>query len=194
MKVLIKIYEQAIRLLPVAYREQYAEPMVRTLEDMMTDQPTCMAQWNVWLRTMLDLPIITAYQYAQIGGTTMSHTPKYAKQGTLLSALLLLPFIIVITLNSVHPFARFWSGVGYFSIFILPVIALLLSLVILGRLLLAHNLWSQLTNIKQLQNNWILLAVPSLAFAMVLFAFGHDSVHCITDGHLNNLLECVRRS
>jgi hypothetical protein len=194
MKQLIAIYKQALKLLPTGYRDRYGEPMVRTLEDMMSDQTTVMGQWNVWLRTMLDLPITTAYQYVQIGGNTMNQAPNYARQGTMLSAVLLVPFIVVVILNSIHPLATSLSGLGYFCVFVLPVIALLLGLAILGRLIAAHDLWSRLKSIKQLQNNWILFAVPILAFAMVSFAFGHDSAHCITDGQLNKIVQCISNS
>jgi hypothetical protein len=191
MNTLLTIYKQATRLLPAAYRDQYAEPMVQTLEDMMSGQPTRIARWKVWLRTMLDLPLTTAYQYIQIGGITMSQAPDYAKRGTLLGAVLLLPFIVAVTLNSIHPIPQHWSRMGYFSIFIMPVIALLLSLAILVRLLMANDLWSRVKDIKQLQNNWMLLMVPLLALGMALFAFGHDSVHCVTDGHMHPIVQCV---
>ncbi|HSW98402.1 MAG TPA: hypothetical protein VLF71_01045 [Candidatus Saccharimonadales bacterium] len=194
MKPLVTIYKQALKILPLAYRDRYGRPMVRTLEDMMADQTTARAKWIVWLRTMLDLPITTAYQYAQIGGNTMRQAPHYAKQGTVVSAALLAPSVIVVTLNSIHPLTKSWGGVGYFSVFILPVIALLLGLAILGRLLLAHDLWPRLRSVKQLQNNWILIAAPILAFVMVSFAFGHDSVHCITDGQPSKIVRCVSNS
>lgn len=194
MKPLVIIYKQALKLLPAAYRDQYAEPMVRTLEDMIADQQTRLAKWNVWLRTMLDLPITTAYQYAQTGGNTMNQAPNYARQGTLLSGALLLPFVIVIMLNSIHPLAGSWVGVGYFSVFILPAIALLVSLTILGRLLLSHDFWTRVKSVRNLQNNWILFAVPFLAFVVVSFAFGHDSVHCLTNGHLTTIVQCVSNS
>jgi amino acid permease len=194
METLVTIYKQALKVLPVAYRDRYGEPMVRTLEDMIAAQTTTAAKWNVWLRTMLDLPITTAYQYVQTGGKTMNQAPNYAKQGTMLSTVLLLPFIIVVTLNSIHPLTKSLNGLGYFSVFVLPIIALLLGLAVLGRLIAAHDLWSRLKSIKQLQNNWILLTVPILAFAMVAFAFGHDRVHCITDGHPNTIVQCIRNS
>jgi hypothetical protein len=173
--------------------------MMQTLEDMLADQPTQLARWKLWLRTMLDLPITTAYQYAQTGGATMNQAPNYAKQGTLLSAALLLPFVIVITLNIIHPFAGVWRTVEYISVFILPVVALVMGLAVLGRLLISHDLWARVKSIKQLQNNWILLAVPLLASVIVTFAFGHDSVHCVTDNplkaisHPAHTLECVTR-
>ena len=194
MKPFITIYKQALKILPVVYRNRYGEPMVRTLEDMMADQITAQAKWNVWLRTMFDLPITTAYQYAQTGGKTMHQAPNYAKQGTIVSTLLLVPFIVIVTLNSIHPLTKSWIGIGYLGVFILPLVALLLGLAILVRLFIAHDLWSRLKSIKQLQNNWILFAVPILAFAMVSFAFGHDGVHCITDGHPSKIMRCVSNS
>src|ERR1700733_11753823 len=110
MKPLVTIYKQALKILPIVYRDRYGEPMVRTLEDMMADQTTDRAKWIVWSRTMLDLPITTAYQYAQAGGKTMHQAPNYAKQGTILSVALLVPFFIVITLNSIHPLTKTLNG------------------------------------------------------------------------------------
>lgn len=194
MNVLVTIYRYALKLLPVAYRDHYAEPMLQTLKDMMTDQSSQRAKWKVWLRTMLDLPITTAYQYAETGGITMNHAPNYAKRGTIASAVLLLPFVIIVILNSIHLLTKPWNRVGYLSVFIMPAVALLLNLVILGRLLVSHDLWPRLKNIKQFQNNWILFTVPLLAFAIVLFAFGHDKAHCLADSRLNNVVQCVRNS
>jgi hypothetical protein len=192
MKQLITIYKLALGLLPAVYRDHYAEPMVRTLEDMMADQPGTVAKWYVWLRTMLDLPATTMRQYIQIGGSTMGQAPNYARQGTILGAVLLLPFFIVIILNGIHPFAASWRGIGYFSVFVLPTIALLLGAAILGRLLITHDLWIRLKSIGQLQKNWMLFAVPFLAFMVVLFAFGHDSAHCLATIHPTKIVACAR--
>lgn len=194
MSILVAIYKLALKMLPSAYREQYAEPMVQTLEDMIADQHTQIAKWNVWLRTMIDVPITTARQYAQVGGANMKQAPNYAKQGMLLSALLLTPFVAAIIANSMHPLTDVWSSVGYVCIFILPVIALAIGLAVLGRLLLAHDLWSRVKDTRQLQANWILFAVPVLAFGMVLFAFGHDRVQCITKENMSKIVRCVRNS
>jgi hypothetical protein len=194
MSGFISIYKRALIVLPSAYRDRYCEPMVQTLEDMLADQQSLIAKGRVWLHAMLDLPVTATYQYAQLGGATMNQIPNYAKQGTLVSFSLLVPFFILITINVlIHPLTNAWIGVGYFGIFILPIIALLLSVGILGRLLASKKLSLQLRSLKQIQSNWMLFAVPLLALLIVGFAFGHDSVHCVSAGNPQQITECVSR-
>jgi uncharacterized protein (UPF0305 family) len=190
MSLLLSTYKQALKLLPPAYRDHYAEPMIQTLEDMLKDQSSSVARAQVWLRTMADLPITASYQYIHEGGATMYHMPTYAKQGTIASSILLLPFFIFVVLNVIHPLTASWNGVGYVGVFVLPTIALILGLGLLGKLLVSKELTLSL---KQIQSNWMLFAVPILALCIVGFVLGHDRVHCITAGNPQQIMECIGR-
>lgn len=190
MSLLLTTYKAALKLLPPAYREHYAEPMVRTLEDMLKDQPSPVIRMQIWSRAMVDLPITASYQYTQEGGVTMNHMPTYVKQGTIFSFVLLLPFFILVTINVIHPLMAVWKNIGYVGVFILPVIALVFDLGILIRLLITKKLFLSL---KQIQSNWMLFVAPLLALGIVVFAYGHDTVHCITAGSPHQIVECVGR-
>jgi len=136
------------------------------------------------------LPITASYQYAQEGGAAMNHMPTYAKGGMLTGAVLLLPFFVLITMNVIHPLGDSLKSLGYIGVFILPVVVLGFSLSLLTQLLVTKKLS---LNLKQVQSNWVLFVVPVLALGMVIFAFGHDSVHCITAGNPHQVIRCVSR-
>ena len=188
MPLLLNIYKQVLKLLPPTYHEHYAEPMAQTLEDMLKDQPSPVTRAQIWLRATADLVITATYQYTEEGGITMNHMPAYAKRGTLISAALLLPFFLLVTANTLHPLVAYWKSIGYVGIFILPVVALVFGVGLLIKLLAAKELS---LNLKQLQSNWVVFSVPLLALGIVIFAFGHDSVHCITAGNLHQIMECL---
>lgn len=190
MSLLLTTYKAALKLLPPAYREHYAEPMVQTLEDMLKDELSPLARTQTWLRATADLPITASYQYAQEAGVTMNRMPTYVKQGIIFSFALLLPFFILVTINAIHPLVAVWKNIGYVGVFILPVIALVFDLGILTRLLITKKLSLSL---KQIQSNWMLFAVPLLALGIVAFAYGHDTVHCITVGSPHQIVECIGR-
>jgi hypothetical protein len=187
-------YKQVVRLLPAAYREQYGEPMIQMLEDMLDDQPSLVAKVRVWLRAMLDLPITATYQYAQLGGATMNQLPNYAKQGTAISAVLLIPFFILVAMNAIRPFTASWRQVGYIGIFILPVIALLIGVMTVAGLLASKKLSLNAKQLRQLSTGWAVLIVPILALLIVSFAYGHDSVHCVMDGSPSKIERCISNS
>lgn len=202
LKTRFPLYAKLLRLYPAEYREHYENDLLQTTADMLDHAPGRLERAGIWFQLAIDLPVnITRQQVTYAGGVMMQQTPQYVKHGVVLNALLLIPFFVLIPLNIIHPLPVSWSGVGYTGIFILPVIAFLIGVVTLAWWLFAKNsrVHSFRSLLKRLDSHWPLFAAPIVALAIVAFAFGHDSVHCVTDdpvqaiGHLSQTTECMIR-
>lgn len=109
----------------------------------------------------------------------MNQLPTYAKRNTAIGAGLLAPFFVLVAINAVRPLEGIGKQIGYVSIFVLPLIALLVGLATLARLIAIKKLPLSIRLFRQLSAGWITLAVPLLALIIVGFAYGHDSVHIL---------------
>ncbi|HSX00479.1 MAG TPA: hypothetical protein VLH38_05575 [Patescibacteria group bacterium] len=166
--------------------------MVQTFEDMLADQPSSTAKVYVWVRAMSNLPITIVNQYIEVGGSLMNLMPNYAKRGMLAGAFLLVPFFVLVAANVIQPFAGVWKDIGYFGVFILPVVALLIGGVTLIALIASKKFTLRIKSLLQ-PASWGVLAVPVLALLIVGFAFGHDRVQCAAKGNPDQIVECIGR-
>lgn len=174
-------YSRLLNLYPAAYQEKYKEPMLQTLADMLDDPEQ--SKTNVWARTVLDFPLSLIHQQVIYGGIAMKQTPDYVKRSSLIGALLIAPFFILVIINGLTNDrlydSFFWSTPALFTwLIILPALAGLINLAALARWSSSQtaSFWRSLADFR---HNWPTLATMIIALGIIVLAVGHDSVHCI---------------
>ena len=191
------LYSKLLRFYPAPYRDTYGEQMLQTLADMLDNAPSAAAKRLIWLRAALDLPLSAAKQQLKYtGGIMANETPTYIKRTNLIGAILLMPFFILLVLNStIGPLRmqRTWAWgpwVLAVGLIMMPAIALALELGALLCWALARrrqehiSVWRGLFDIRR---NWPLLGIAALGFGIILLVFGHDSVHCVAGNPVREL-------
>src|SRR5580700_1435846 len=94
------VYSKIIKLYPNKYHKQYGQQILQTTADMLDSKPNSISKCLVWLKVVLDLPInITKQQLQYSGGIYMKDTPSYIKISSIVSGLLLVPFILALGAN-----------------------------------------------------------------------------------------------
>lgn len=174
-------YSRLLKLYPAAYQKKYKEPMLQTLADMLDDPEQ--SKTNVWARTVLDFPLSLIHQQLIYEGIAMKQMPDYMKRSSLIGALLMAPFFILIIINSLTNdrlyYSFFWSTPALFTwLIVLPALATLLNLAAFARWSSSQtaSFWRSLADFR---HNWPTLATTVIALSIIALAYGHDSVHCI---------------
>ena len=185
------LYERLLKLYPKPYRDHYGEQMAQTLDDMLADQPSQTGRLLVWLRVGLDLAVtIAGQQLMYVGGIMKNETPVYLKRNALIGAVLLVPFWIVIAVNSLNQHAvgdsTVWKRTLWVLLVILPAAAFLLNVGTFMKWAVERKvpLWKSLFDVS---HNWPMLLIAGLGLAITLFVPFHDSVHCVTGNPIQEL-------
>jgi hypothetical protein len=183
------IYSRLLSLYPPEYRRRYSEETMQTLADMLDDPRSNRAL--VWTRAITDLPLSLAKQnllYA--GGIMESETPRYVKRNAAISAVLLLPFFVVvfsrIAQNNAIKSGSVWQSSLYITLVFLPLAAFVLSVFTFLKWSRARHL-SPLKSLLDFRRSWLLATIGALALVITLFVPFHDSTHCITGNPIREL-------
>lgn len=198
-------YSKLLSLYPLTYRSEYNQQMLQTLADMLDNHQHSRA--SIWLRTTLDLPFSLAKEnLIYIGGVMAHETPAYVKRNSQIGAALIAPFFIFIIANSLahHTLGqgRVSNDILRFLVIGLPTIAFLLGTATFVKWAAerhANQKVGYMHNLLDFRRNWPILATAGLGLLIVLFIFGHDSIHCLTDNPIRELqnshqtLRCIQR-
>lgn len=191
-------YSWLLKLYPTGYRQAYGEQMLQTLADMLDDSERSHA--SVWAHLALDFPLSVVKQQLTFTGETMAHEmPDYVKRNALVSAVLLLPFLLALLANG---FDKVINGRNLYhswlwhmpvlSIWVLwlPLLAAVIAVTSLITLLLQrraaeHNSWFK--QLLAVRYTWPLLSVALVGIGIIGMVFFHDSVHCVTGNPIREL-------
>jgi hypothetical protein len=189
-------YSRITGLYPAVYRREYRQQMLQTLADMLDNAPSRGQRARIWLRTIADVPPSLARQHIHnIGGIMAAEMPSYIKRNSIAGGVMLLPFFMLLTVSSVVPQhlyeSWFWhSSVLWVWLVILPAAAMLLTLATFAYWAFARRKRTHISLLRSLfdvSHNWPVLAVAILGAGILLLAFGHDSVHCVTGNPIREL-------
>ncbi len=205
------IYSRLLRLYPNAYRERYQTEMLRTLADMLDGAATEPERFRIWVRSAVDLPLSIAQQNLITAGEVMAmEMPSYIKVSGWVSGWLLMPFFAALTANLLdrvlygHNLYHSWLWsypVAALWVMILPAVALAVS-----ASAFAVHMIRQAGNRSRrgwrawiVCQDWPVMTAGTIALAILLILFFHDSVHCFvqnpitTLNHWGQTLSCARR-
>lgn len=200
VRCLLDAYRLLLRLYPKAYREQYGEQMVQTLEDMLAAAPAVKQRSEVLFRTAVDLPVsIAQQQILYIGGVMAHEMPRYVKRNAVLAGLLLVPFAAALTANGMdkmfHNQTLYQSWLWHTPalalwVLWLPAAALLVAL---GSLMVYIFRRSRAMATKpdhrtaDVMRTWPLVLMAVVSLGIIAIVFGHDSVHCLTGNPIHEV-------
>lgn len=186
-------YSRLLRLYPLAYQKRYAEPMLQTLADMLDDPSS--SRTAVWANVAADLPLsLVRQQFIYLGDIMTHQTPSYIKTTSIISALMLVPFISAVVTNALVPSHLYNSWLWHYRILmvwvlILPALAAALSLATfavwsVGRYRRGTSFWRSVADIS---HNWPMLLLAAAGLFIVALVLFHDSVHCVTGNPVTEL-------
>ncbi|MDB5166464.1 MAG: hypothetical protein JWM37_536 [Candidatus Saccharibacteria bacterium] len=204
---LINVYRKVLGAYPKSYQKDYAGEMVRTLEDMLHEEPKITKRARIWTTAFAELPIyVVKLNAAVLGRSYALDTPDYVKRNAAVSIACVVPFLALLSINeldpSVLPTAPRWTDTYQFLAIGLPVLAFLLCAATVMRWFFVRRMSgtrSSNNTLVDIKHNWPVVLVGSFAFIIVLFMVGHDSVHCLTDNPVNALhnpratLQCIEK-
>jgi hypothetical protein len=204
------VYSALLHLYPKPYRERYEEEILQTTADLLDDTTNSGDRFNIWSRIALDLPVnMYRQQLRYVGGVMTNETPNYLKRNSLVSAILLLPFILALAANGLskvitgqglyhswlwtHPVLGIW-------ILYLPELALVLALATYFTYTVRDNgkvrrPWIQ--RAIDLKHVWSLAVPATVAFGILFLVGFHDSAQCWVQNpthavtHLHQAWQCT---
>ena len=204
------IYSQVLKLYPDKYRQEYGQQMLQTTADMLDSTPSSITRFLVWSKVVFDLPInITKQQIQYSGGMHMKDTPSYIKTNSILSSLLLLPFIAALLANGldkvIHnhtlygswlwktPFIQLW-------VLYLPVAAFLLAAGSYLFYLTKYKRTNWLNRIADIKRSWPIILPAIFAFGILFLIAFHDSGQCLVQtpahfiSHMSQTWQCTKQN
>lgn len=188
-------YSRLLQLYPISYRKSYSQELLQTLADMLDAQTTKAGKTTIWLRTAIDLPLSVTKQQLTLAGAIMTHeTPNYIKRSATVGTVLISPFLLFLTLDSLTSHSLyggfFWHPwiVATWLIF-MPAAALIISGTALVRWLIERHkskvgFWPSLLDWRR---NWPVVGIAAVSLGIIVLAFGHDSVHCVVHNPVRDL-------
>jgi len=207
------LYSLFLGLFPKEYRIRYEDEMLQVTADMLDAAPDAPARALIWLKLFVDVPAgIIAQQLNVATGPLTQQTPRYIMLASMLSSLLLLPFFVILAINTTdqlvfgHSLYNSWLWhMPQLGIWVLqlPLAALIIAAVCYVAYVLAGpdrgklHWWQRATDVRRA---WPVI-LPILVGCGVLFLFFfHDSVHCWTHvptymfTHLSSEVRCTQIS
>jgi hypothetical protein len=192
LKKRFPIYSTLLRLYPDSYRKAYAEEMLQTTADMLDDCVSLSQRLGIWMHVAAELPISASKQQLDYLGGTMNSTAPYVKRSGLSASLLLLPAIVIVTINQLDVLFRredlygtwLWrSPVLRLWIVWLPTLAAVISVMSLLIYVVSYrksnkvsSAWKRISGVK---NYWQLIVPAVLSLGLISIVFFHDSAHCL---------------
>lgn len=201
------IYSKVIKLYPDKYHKEYGEQILQTTADMLDSSPKGIARYLVWLKVSVDLPInITKQQLQYSGGIYMKDTPSYIKTTSIVSGLLLLPFIAALLANGLdkainnHTLYGSWLWKSPFIglwVFYLPLIAFVLAVGSYLLYLTKYKKTKWFNRLLDIRHSWPILIPAVFAFGILFLLAFHDSGQCFVHtpaylvGHTSQTWKCA---
>lgn len=201
----LKVYSAAQKLYPKKFQSDYSKVQIQTLSDLLDHTNSSGDRFKVWARVWADLAASILVEQINYQGTTlMNETPKFLKTASLISGLMLVPFIVALFADGLSKVLDHRvAGVSWamqfplvaLSVFVwLPEAALLLAFASFTVYLVRGkaNWPSRLSDIR---HTWIIVVPGVMAVGILgLLAF-HDSFQCVSPSHLfghsTNIVRCV---
>lgn len=194
------VYSRLLWLYPAPYRAKYGPEMLQTLADMLDNAPTTRDRSLVRLQAAIDLPVSVIQQDIQyIGGIMANEMPRYVKQNALISALLLVPFMLALIANgfdkaiSNQTLYNSWlwhSPLLGIWVLWLPLAATILSGATLLTFLVRRIKQGEggvLQRALSIQYTWPLVGALLAGLFILAVLFGHDSTHCVLGNPITEL-------
>lgn len=181
------VYSRLLHLYPGPYRRRFEEEILQTTADMLEEATTPFGKARVWAQVMADLPEnIGRQQLNYVGGIMHTETPTYLKRNSTIAGALVLPFFLIIIINSLsgHAISRTWlwhtPAMAVWLLY-MPQIALLVTLVTYA--LYTHGTGksarqSWIKRVLDFKHTWLLILPLMAAFGILFFVGFHDSVQC----------------
>lgn len=183
----LKIYRNLLRLYPKNYRDQYAEQMTQTLEDMLENEPSRIARARLWLRSSYELPFSIINQNILAIGDNSMHPENYLKRNGLVATALMAPFVAAIVASNINtiiygnnlqsswlwatPTILLWA-------IILPALAFIICLA--SYIYYAKSAKGSLSKrLLSIGKTWPIIAAGIIGLGIVMFVFFHDSASCL---------------
>ena len=199
------VYSKLLHLYPARYRQAYGEQTLQTLADMLDDPDR--SRFSVWSRAALDFPLsVCKQQLAYSHAIMKQEMPAYMKRSAALGAILLLPFFMLITINSLVrpglPSTTPWKLFFLVLLIGFPAIACLLNIAALLHWARERRQTSKISlrrSLVDLHHTWATTLVACLGLMIALFIPFHDSVRCVSGNPIRELhnprdtLRCIQR-
>jgi hypothetical protein len=203
-------YRKLLQLYPANYRKRYGDQMLQTLADMLDDAPTRAQKLTVWSRVAFDTPVSVAKQQLIYTGEVMDHEmPSYIKRNAIISAALLVPFMLALIANSADQLAN--GSTLYYSwlwrmpvlgiwVLYLPLAAAVIAFVSLAIFLkrTKHRNW--LRAVLDIRHDWPVVIVLLAGVSILGLVQLHDTVQCVAgnplrEAHqLHQTWQCVQQN
>ncbi|MGH7141963.1 MAG: hypothetical protein ACREF5_00575 [Candidatus Saccharimonadales bacterium] len=201
------IYSKIIGLYPAKYRQEYGQQILQTTADMLDNTDSKGAKIAIWSRLAFDLPVSIAKQQLQLSDDIfMNDMPRYIKTNSLISGLLLLPFVAALSANGLDKLINnqdlynswLWDKpiIGLWVVY-LPLLALLVA----GGTYLFYLFSAAKTTFSKrvidIRRFWPVLIPALFAVGIVLLVEFHDSGHCLVQNpvhlanHLSQTWQCT---
>jgi hypothetical protein len=201
------LYSIAQKLYPAPFRAAYSKEQLQTLTDMLDHAGSSPERLLVWLRVWTDLaPSIVVEQINYQGTLFMNETPKFLKTASIISALMLVPFLLAISANAIdrlvfhHNLYNSWLWhfpfLGLWVVW-LPQAALLIALVSFIAYLVQGHDGGWLHRALNLHRTWIIVLPGLIALGIMFLLAFHDSVQCLKVSpaylvtHTQSVYRCV---
>jgi len=204
------VYTTLLHLYPKPYRERYEDEILQTTADLLDDTTNTVDKFATWSRIAIDLPAnMCRQQLRYVGGIMINETPNYLKRNSLVSGLLLLPFILAIVANGL---SKVITGQGLYHSWLWRLPALCIWVLYLPALALGLALATYFTYTVRdtgkvcrpwlqraidLKHVWSLAVPAAIAFGILFLVGFHDSAQCWVQNpahavtHLHQAWQCT---
>jgi hypothetical protein len=186
-----RVLSKLVKLYPPDFKAEFTNDLLQTTADLLDHAPTPRAKARVWLRIAADLPLsLVSQQLTYAGETLMKDTPTYLKVTSLISGLMLLPFLAALISNGLDrvlynhtlygswlwhaPFLRLWVLILPETAFILAAAGFLTF--VLKRSQQKSDSWRR--RLLGLSRTWPVLLPGVAAFGVLFILAFHDSAQC----------------
>jgi len=207
LKKRFPIYSKIIELYPVKYRKEYGQQILQTTADMLDNTQTRSSRALIWLKVAIDLPInITKQQVQYSGGVYMKDTPSYIKTSSIISGILLLPFVAALVSNGMdkvvnnHTLYGSWLWKSPFIglwVLYLPLIAFILAIGSYLVYLTRYKKTSWIKRVLDIRHSWPIVLPAIFAFGILFIVAFHDSGQCLVQtpahfvSHISQTWRCT---
>ena len=100
LKKRVPRYYRLLKFYPAAYRNRYGRAILQAAADMLDSAGNRWGRAAIWIRLCLDAPFSILFEQLIVTiGPEPYETPRYVKLGSVLSSLLLTPFVAAVAVN-----------------------------------------------------------------------------------------------
>jgi len=195
--MLLRIYQELLKLYPEDYQKQYKQQILQTMGDVLANEPHANKRHLILIKEIITTPI-NALEQSFIAFSTRRHTTPWLVI-SITSLALLAPFFIAIAIDEISEFITgghlyntwLWnSTVLFIWIVALPFASLVLSLSTYLVSLIRHR------NKKMFflgKKYWLTIITILLSVGILSLAIFHDSMRCwMKVTSVNNIISCTQ--